>query len=141
MKSLSRIGVSLDSDLLKKFDAFIKRAGYIGRSEAFRDLIRARLTDEVLQNDDTEVVGVLTIVYDHHRRQLEEELTDIQHHSHHNIITTTHVHIDLHNCLEVILIRGKVSEVRQISLQLSSLKGVTQTKLSMTSARLDPHHH
>lgn len=148
MKSLARLGVSIDSSLLKQFDAFTAKAGYVGRSEAFRDLIRARLVDEEIQDSDAEVFGAFTLVYNHHKRQLEERLTDVQHDYHDNVITTTHVHIDHDNCLEVILLKGKVSLLKQIALSISSLKGVQHTKLVLTSAQENnhghnamPHHH
>lgn len=141
MKSLSRVGVSIETSLLKQFDALIEKAGYVGRSEAFRDLIRARLVEEEIQHSDASVLGVLTLVYDHHRAQLEKKLTSIQHDYHHNIISTTHVHIDHDNCLEVILLKGKAKIVKQIGSQITSLKGVKHTKLVLTSIIKDTHHH
>jgi len=149
MSALSRFGVSIDSSLLKKFDDFTKRAGYVGRSEAFRDLMRARLVENEIQESDADVLGVFTLVYNHHKRQLEERLTDVQHDYHDNVITATHVHVDHDNCLEVILLKGKVSVLQQIALSLSSLKGVQHTKLVLTSAQqnhethdaMPDHHH
>jgi len=139
--TLSRFGVSIDSSLLERFDHFTAKAGYVGRSEAFRDLIRARLIEEEIQNSDAEVFGVFTLVYNHHKRQLEERLTDVQHDHHDNVISTTHVHIDHDNCLEVILLRGKVSVLQHIAVSLSSLKGVQHTKLVLTSTQGTDHGH
>lgn len=132
-KRLLRFGVSIDSDLLQKFDAFLDHAGYRTRSEAFRDLIRARLVQERIQNPDAEAIGVLTLVYNHHQRDLEEKLTDVQHHAHHHIITSTHVHLDHDNCMEVILLRGTVAIVRSLAASLASFKGVKHSNLSLTS--------
>jgi len=133
VSDLSRFGVSIDAALLKKFDEFTSRAGYVGRSEAFRDLIRAKLVEEEIQESNSEVFGVFTLIYNHHRRQLEERLTDVQHDYHDNVITTTHVHIDHDNCLEVVLLKGKVNILKQIALSLGSLKGVKHNKLVLTS--------
>ena len=141
MTRLVRFGVSIDSSLLKKFDAFTAKAGYVGRSEAFRDLIRARLVEEEIQDSDALVYGVFTMVYNHHKRQLEEHLTNVQHDHHQNVITTTHVHVDHDNCLEVILLKGTVTILKQIALSLSSMKGVQHTKLTLTSTQEHNHEH
>jgi CopG family transcriptional regulator, nickel-responsive regulator len=132
-QGLVRFGVSIEADLLLKFDKFLDRAGYGTRSEAFRDLIRARLVEERVQNAEEDAIGVLTLVYNHHQRDLEEKLTDVQHHAHHHIITTTHVHLDHDNCMEVILLRGKVGVVRTLATALASFKGVKHSNLSVTS--------
>lgn len=132
---IARLGVSIDSDLLKKFDRFITRAGYGTRSEAFRDLIRARLVEERVQDPEAEAFGVLTLVYNHHQRDLEEKLTGVQHEAHHHIITTTHVHLDHDNCMEVILLRGTAATVRSLASALASFKGVKHSNVSLTSIR------
>jgi CopG family nickel-responsive transcriptional regulator len=133
MKSLSRFGVSIETDLLNEFDKLLERSGYGNRSEAFRDLIRARLVEERVQNAHASVLGVLTLVYDHHQRELEKRLNDIQHHAHHSIISTTHVHVDHDSCLEVILLRGKAGHLRELSTTLGRLKGVKHTSLALTT--------
>jgi CopG family nickel-responsive transcriptional regulator len=133
MKSLARFGVSIDTGLLARFDHFILNHGYTNRSEAFRDLIRLRLVEEDVRNESTLAFGVLSLVYDHHKRELEEKLTDLQHRHYTAIIATTHVHVDHDNCLEVILLRGKVGFLRKITSSLSSLKGVKHSKLVLTS--------
>jgi len=130
---LVRFGVSIDADLLRAFDKFIDHAGYGTRSEAFRDLMRARLVEERIQDPDAEAFGVLTLVYNHHQRDLEEKLTDVQHHAHHQIISTTHVHLDHDNCMEVILLRGTVGTVRSLATALASFKGVKHSNISLTS--------
>lgn len=137
MKSsrLLRFGVSIESGLIKKFDRFIARTGYGNRSEAIRDLIRARLVDEGTQDDAAQANGVLSLVYDHHKRELEDHLTDLQHEHHEMIIATTHVHLDHHNCLEVILLRGTVGKIREIGAALASFKGVKHSSLSLTATR------
>jgi CopG family nickel-responsive transcriptional regulator len=133
MPQLSRLGVSIDADLLKRFDRFIEGTGYLNRSEAFRDLIRARLVEEDVQHPSAPGLGILSLVYDHHKRELEEKLTDLQHHHHTSIIAATHVHVDHDNCLEVILLKGRVGAMQHIASALSSLKGVKHSKLVLTS--------
>src|SRR5260370_31282684 len=102
MSELSRIGVAIDSDLLKKFDRLIASRGYTNRSEAFRDLIRDELVQKSWESPDSQVVGTVTLVYDHHVRMLNEKLTDMQHEFHRSILSTLHVHLDHDNCLEVL---------------------------------------
>src|SRR4030042_6706764 len=133
MTRLARFGVSIDADLLKRFDHFIEGTGSLNRSEAFRDLIRARLVQEDVRRPSTHALGVLSLVYDHHKRELEEKLTDLQHHHHTSVIATTHVHVDHDNCLEVILLKGKVGTMQHIAGALSSLKGVKHSKLVLMS--------
>jgi len=133
MKGVSRFGVSIDTDLLKRFDRFIAGTGYRNRSESFRDLIRARLVEEDVQNTSAHALGVLSLVYDHHQRELEERLTDLQHHHHTSVIAATHVHVDHSHCLEVILLKGTVGTMQHIASSLASLKGVKHSKLVLTS--------
>jgi CopG family nickel-responsive transcriptional regulator len=108
MGELSRIGVSIDSELLHRFDSFIADQGYDNRSEAFRDLIRDRLVGSVVVAANALVVGTVTLIYDHHTRLLPEKLTDLQHESHDIVISTLHAHLDHESCLEVVVLRGKV---------------------------------
>src|SRR3954468_916470 len=105
MGELSRIGVAIDSDLLDKFDAHIAKRGYTNRSEAFRDLIRDELIETASERPDSHVFGTVTLVYNHHVRMLNERLTDLQHESFHNVLSTMHVHLDHDNCLEVLVMR------------------------------------
>lgn len=133
MSTLTRIGVAIDEDLLEQFDRLIESRGYGNRSEAIRDLIRAELVADTAESPDAEVVGSLTLVYDHHVRMLSDKLLDMQHDNHDAILSTLHVHLDHHNCLEVLLIRGKSAEVRRIADALASTKGVKHGKLTVTS--------
>lgn len=134
MSVLSRIGVAIDSDLLKKFDRRIARRGYTNRSEAFRDLIRDDLVEQNWASPESNVVGTVTLVYDHHVRQLNEKLTSIQHEFHHSILSTLHVHLDHDHCLEVIVVRGKSAEVRKVADSLISAKGVKHGRLTITTS-------
>ena|SRR5579871_3839154 len=133
MGELSRIGVAIDSDLLKKFDALIETRGYANRSEAFRDLIRDELVEKAWERPESNVVGTVTLVYNHHVRLLNEKLTDMQHSHFHNILSTLHVHLDHDNCLEVLVIRGKASQVKKIADALISTKGVKHGRLTITA--------
>ena len=133
MSELSRIGVAIDSDLLASFDQLISGRGYTNRSEAFRDLIRDELVEASAQSPDAEVVGTVTMVYDHHVRLLSDKLTELQHKSYHNILSSLHVHLDHDNCLEVLIVRGKSKDVRRIADALISTKGVKHGKLVITS--------
>jgi CopG family transcriptional regulator, nickel-responsive regulator len=137
MGQLSRIGVAIDSDLLEKFDKHINDRGYATRSEAFRDLIREKLVEQAWEAPNREVVGTVTLVYDHHVRLLNEKLTDIQHGAFHSILSTMHVHLDHDNCLEVIIVRGKAKEVRRIADALITMKGVKHGNLTVTSSGSD----
>jgi CopG family nickel-responsive transcriptional regulator len=134
MSSLSRIGVAIDSDLLSQFDALLQQRGYTNRSEAFRDLIRDELVEKSWESPDSQVVGTVTLVYDHHVRMLNEKLTGIQHDHHHSILSTLHVHLDHDNCLEVLVLRGKSAAVRSIADTLIGTKGVKHGRLTITTS-------
>jgi len=134
MSELSRIGVAIDSDLLKKFDDLIAGRGYTNRSEAFRDLIRDAMIEQKAERPDSVVVGTVTLVYDHHVRRLSEKLTDMQHEHYHNVLSTLHVHLDHDHCLEVVVLRGKSSAVRRMADALISAKGVKHGRLTITSS-------
>lgn len=134
MSELSRIGVAIDGDLLEKFDQLIAKRGYTNRSEAFRDLIRDELVRKEWEHPDANVVGTVTLVYDHHVRLLNERLTDLQHEVYHNVLSTLHVHLDHDNCLEVLIVKGKASQVQKIADSLISTKGVKHGRLTITSA-------
>jgi len=133
MSELSRIGVAIDSALLEKFDELIARRGYTNRSEAFRDLIRDALIEKTAEKPDSLVVGTVTLVYDHHVRMLAERLTDMQHESYHNVLSTLHVHLDYDHCLEVLVLKGKASMVRKMADALISTKGVMHGRLTITT--------
>ena len=132
MTILKRFGVSLPDDLLARFDNEIEQKGYQNRSEAFRDLIRDYLVKRDLDNDE-EVVGVLNLVYDHHVPNLSVKLNDIQHDHYKNILSNVHIHLDHHNCLEVIIIKGRYSEIKQLSDRIIGTRGVKHGDLSFNS--------
>jgi CopG family nickel-responsive transcriptional regulator len=137
MGHVTRFGISMDSSLLKRFDRLISSQGYKNRSEAFRDLIREQLVKEVWQTGETETVGTITIIYDHHTRELTENLTANQHNYHDHVIATMHVHLDHHHCLEVLAVRGKARKIKEIADDLISTRGVKHGKLVMTSTGKD----
>jgi CopG family nickel-responsive transcriptional regulator len=132
-KRLERFGVSIPSGLLARFDAQITRKGYSNRSEVLRDLIRDRLVEEEWKAGKGEVVGTVTLVYDHHVRELTRRLTELQHHHHGEILSTLHIHLDEHHCLEVLAVRGKAGVVRGIADRLIGTKGVKHGKLVTTT--------
>lgn len=135
MSELCRIGVAIDGELLGQFDGLLERKGYPNRSEGFRDLIRDALVREETTDPDRDAVGTLTLVYDHHVRQLADKLTDLQHDHYREIISTLHVHMDHHNCLEVLVLRGRAGTVRLIADKLISTKGVKHGQLTLTTVR------
>ncbi len=129
---LKRFSISLEKDLLAGFDDYIVRHGYSNRSEAVRDLIRKVLVKDEWA-DDSEVVGVVTMVYDHHKSQLQERITELQHDFYERITSTTHIHMDHHNCLEVTIVKGKASQVQNLAGRLIALRGVKDGSLTMSS--------
>lgn len=137
MAGIVRFGVSIDRALVNKFDALIARKGYATRSEAIRDLIRDRLVEDEWEAGDRETVGTITLVYNHHTRELEHALTDMQHKSFQQIISTVHVHLDAHNCLEVLVVKGPGREIKKIADRLIGTKGVIHGKLTMTTTGRD----
>ena len=134
MSGLSRIGVAIDTDLLRQFDRLIGERGYTNRSEAFRDLIRDELVRKESESPESHVVGTVTLVYDHHVRMLSDKLTDIQHDFHRSILSTLHVHLDHDNCLEVLVVRGKAGDVRRVADILIATKGVKHGRLTITTS-------
>jgi CopG family nickel-responsive transcriptional regulator len=132
MSELVRTGVSLEQDLLNRFDHAISDRGYANRSEAIRDLIRNHLVSEEIDKNKV-VVGTLTIVYDHHRPNLTEKLVEAQHHAGSKVLAATHVHMDHHNCLEVIIMKGRGGELRDLANRILSLRGVKHGQLVVTS--------
>lgn len=137
MTNLVRFGVSMEPLLLKEFDKYIAGKSYKNRSEAIRDLIRNNLVEKEWNEGNKEAVGTITIVYNHHKWKLTDTLTDIQHRYHTSVISTLHVHLDHHNCLEVLVIKGKGNEIKKISDQLISTKGVKHGKLITTTSGKD----
>jgi len=130
---LKRFGVSIPDDLLNKLDRLADKKGYSNRSEVIRDLIRDRFVEKEWELGNKEVVGTVTLVYNHESHELADKLTDLQHHYHKDIISTTHIHLDEHNCLEVLVVRGKATKIKGIADLLISTKGVKHGKLVMTT--------
>lgn len=137
MGKLTRFGVSLDEELLEPFDALCTVKGYSNRSEAIRDLIRKALVAEEWQQADGQGAGTLTLVYDHHKNDLARRLTQMQHDEHDIIIATLHVHLDHHNCLEVLILKGEAARVRALADKLISCKGVKHGTFSGTTTGQD----
>lgn len=135
---LKRFTISLDEKLLEDFDTFIKQRRYVNRSEAIRDLIRSSFVEKEWQADK-DVVGVISMVYDHHQHKLQEKVTEIQHDYHHQIVSTTHIHMDHHNCLEVVIVKGEAGSVDELTDRLRSLRGVRNCKMAMSTTGKDLH--
>jgi len=131
---LVRFGVAMDEELLGRFDELVARRGTAtNRSEAVRDLVRDALVDEQWEAPDEEIVGTITMVFDHHANDLAEKLDSVQHAHHDKVISSMHVHLDAHNCLEVIVVRGASGEIRTIDETILGTKGVKHGKLVTTS--------
>lgn len=146
MSALVRFGVSIEEDLLTQFDRQIQKKGYTNRSEAIRDLIRERIVEEEWESDQ-ETVGTITIVYDHHTHGLMEQLTHLQHSFEGEIKSVLHIHLDHHNCLEVLVVQGKGHALKSFADKLESIRGVKFGALSMATtgkaipSKGDYHHH
>ena len=136
MSNTVRFGVSLDENLLKRFDGRIEQDGYANRSEAIRDLIRESLVAEEW-GEDQEVVGAITLVYDHHVRELTEKLMELQHDHTRDIVSTLHVHLDHDNCMETLVVRAPARRARKLANSLRTLRGVKHATLSMTTSGKD----
>jgi CopG family nickel-responsive transcriptional regulator len=134
---VARFGISLDEGLLKRFDRVIARKGYVNRSEAIRDLIRDTLVKEEWAEGTGETVGTITLVYSHDVRELADTLTDIQHGFHDSVVSTMHIHLDGHNCLEVLVVRGRGRDIRKIADRLIGTKGVKHGKLTLATTGRD----
>lgn len=140
MGDTTRFGISIDSDLLDSFDRLLTGKGYQNRSEAIRDLIRAAIVEEKTEGGDEAMVGTVTLVYNHHVRDLSDKLTEHQHQHHHQVVSALHVHLDAHNCLEVLVLRGKAADITRIADELIGVKGVKHGRLFMTTADAEHHH-
>lgn len=133
MPGIVRFGVSVDERLLGRFDALIAERGYVNRSEAVRDLMRASLVEEQWRSGEGEAVGTVTLVYDHHTSDLADRLTAQQHAHHEEIVSTLHVHLDHHHCLEVLVLRGAPHIIGRIATELIGTKGVKHGKFVATT--------
>ena len=130
---IDRISVSLPSPLIGRFDQMMKEKGYDNRSLAIADMIRAQLVEHAQKFGTEEIAGTITLVYDHHKQHVQATLTDIQHDHHEAIISTMHVHLDHHNCLEVLVVRGHAALIKKIADELIGAKGVKHGKLTVTT--------
>lgn len=129
-----RIGISLEEDLLSKFDDLITKSGYTNRSEAVRDLIREKLAAQKLADPNSSTIAAIFVVYDHHQAKLAQKLIQLQHSHLIHAISSIHIHITHHNCLEVILLKGKVKEIQKLSDNIVSLKGVKFGKVNFITS-------
>jgi CopG family nickel-responsive transcriptional regulator len=129
---LIRFGVSMESELLARLDTMIDKKGYTNRSEAIRDFVREKIVQQRVDDPSSQAFGVLSFVYDHHVRELEGKLTDFQHEHFKTIVSTSHIHIDHDNCLEVIILKDKAGKISEVSDKILSFKGVKHGNLSLT---------
>lgn len=134
MQRIERIGVSLEEELLSRFDKLIAKKGYQSRSEAIRDLLRQQLSGEHLADPKAKAVAAVFVVYDHHSTKLMEKLTSLQHSHLLQTISSMHIHLDEHDCLEVIVLRGKVAEINKMAENMLSQKGVKLGKINLVAA-------
>jgi len=137
MPYVERFSISMNPELLKKFDALIGHKGYPNRSEAIRDLVRNALVKERWAKASEKVVATVTIVYDHHTRELADRLADIQHRHGRLVVAATHIHLDNDNCLEVVILRGPSGRVRQLADRLIAQKGVKHGRAVYTTEGRD----
>jgi CopG family nickel-responsive transcriptional regulator len=133
MSQVERVGVSLEKELLTAFDELISEQGYQSRSEALRDLIRQQLSSRRLQNEKAQAIAAVVLVYDHHSTALMERLTDLQHSHLLQTISSLHVHLGHHDCLEVVVLKGKVGQINRMGEKLISIKGVKLGKINLLS--------
>ena len=136
MSDLERVSLAIEKDLIERFDALIARDGKANRSEAIRDLIRARLVEQEVAVERGEAVASVTILYDHHKRELAERLVSAGHDHHKAVLASMHVHLDEVNCLEVVALRGKAKDVRHLAEHLIGMKGVKHGKLVLTTTQI-----
>jgi len=136
MPNLIRFGVSLEKELLEKFDRLIREKNYTNRSEALRDLIRQELVKKQWQ-EGREVAGAIIFIYDHHKRELLNKIIDTQHDFQKVIISTQHIHLDHNNCLEIVAVKGNPKLAQKLTDKLKSIKGIRHTALSMSSTGRD----
>ena len=133
MTELERVGISLDKGLLADFDKLIARQGYQSRSEAIRDLVRQQLSQEKVADPEAEAVAAVLLVYDHHAAKLTDKLISLQHSHLLHAISSLHVHLDRHDCLEIIVLRGKVGEINKVGENILSMKGVKLGRVNLVA--------
>ncbi len=133
MSGLIRFGISMEKDLLERLDREIVKRGFPNRSEAIRDLIRNQLVEIDWSQEEEEVAGTITLIYNHHVRGLSDLLLELQHRHHNMIVSVMHVHLEHEHCLEVMVVKGKASEAKELAGRLIGVKGVKHGKLTITS--------
>ena len=133
---IERVSIAIESELLERLDRWVSTRGHSNRSEALRDLIRARLTAERVENPDTPAIGSLTLLYDHSRRELADRLVETGHAHHDLVVSSMHVHLDRRMCLEVLALRGRGGALRELAERLGGLKGVEHYELTLGSVEL-----
>jgi CopG family nickel-responsive transcriptional regulator len=131
--AIERVGVAFEPELLRDFDILIRKKGYASRSEAVRDLVRRSIIESAVKDENSDVIGTLTIVYDHDAPGVTDRLLELQHHHHDEIMTTTHIHLDEDKCLEVLIVRGRSRAVRTLADNIKALKGVKHGELVVTA--------
>jgi CopG family nickel-responsive transcriptional regulator len=141
MDAVTRIGVSLEPDLLKDFDELISKKGYASRSEAIRDLVRDSLAENEWKNDDEWVVGTIVIVFDHTMTSVGDKLTDIQHEHGSMVSTSVHVHLDHDRCMEILICEGRLGNLKKFANEITSIKGVLRGRLTMAAPSTGNLHH
>ena len=129
-RDLARFSIAVPEDLLEAFYAHLSRTGGDNRSEAIRDLMRASLVADELRTPEAEVIGSLTMIYDHHTGDLTRRLDEIQHDYTAEIVSTMHVHLDHHNCLEILALKGRGARVYELADRLLALRGVDHGELT-----------
>ncbi|MBL8015754.1 MAG: nickel-responsive transcriptional regulator NikR [Ignavibacteria bacterium] len=134
MSKLVRFGISIENELLSLFDSYNSKKKYKNRSEAVRDLIRDKLADEKIVDPGAFVFGIISFVYDHHKREIQKNLNTVQHDSYKSIQFSTHIHLDHDNCLEIIIVRDKASKIKQLAESIFGFKGVKQGKLTLMAS-------
>lgn len=138
-KNLVRFGVSIDEKLLDRFDRHISEKGYVNRSEAIRDLIRDTLVTHQVEDPEANSFGTLTIIYNHHHGDMSDKLNELQHSHFNNIVSTTHIHLDEHNCLEVLILKGKAGVIKSLADTILAIKNVKHGRfvIASTESNLD----
>jgi CopG family transcriptional regulator, nickel-responsive regulator len=141
MEGVTRIGVSLEPELLEAFDKSIENKGYSSRSEALRDLVRDSLAEDEWKNENEYMTGVIVMVYDHTMGAVGEKLTNLQHDHAHNINTSVHVHLDHDMCMEILIVEGELKNLKALAESITSIKGVLRGRLTMVSPNNGHLHH
>ena len=135
--SQRRFSLSMAGDLVRQLDALVRQKGYPNRSQAVADMVRAQVVEHLAESGEREIAGTITLVYDHHRRNLQALLTEVQHDHPDLIVAALHVHLDHRNCMEVLAVRGRARAVRRLSDRLTAAKGVKHGRLTVTTTGRD----